>query len=190
MIQASGRIEVITGSMYCGKTEELIRRIRRAVVAKQSVQVFKPNIDTRFKPNKVRSHSGYEIGAISVFDASEVLPLINPNTTVVAVDEVQFFDWQLVGLVQTLAFRGIRVILAGLDTDFKGEPFGTMPTLVCIAEDVVKLHAICAVCGEEASRTQRLVNGQPAKYSDPLVLIGAEEAYEARCRIHHQVPRF
>lgn len=184
-----GRIEVICGSMFCGKTEELIRRARRAMIARQELQVFKPALDDRYSIEHVTSHSGANIEAIPVASSSEIPGRVKPATTVVAVDEVQFFDGGIVEVVQGLAERGLRVIVAGLDTDFRGEPFGPMPRLVCIAEDVTKLHAICVVCGEEACRTQRLVDGLPARYDDPIILVGAQEAYEARCRQHHSVPR-
>lgn len=185
----SGRIEVICGSMFCGKTEELIRRSRRAVIAKQELQVFKPNLDNRYSIEHVTSHNGLNIEAQPINNSHEILANLAPATTVIAVDEVQFFDHGIVEIVQQLAERGLRVILAGLDTDFRGEPFGPMPQLMSIAEDVTKLHAICVVCGEDASRTQRLVNGSPANYYDPVILVGAHEAYEARCRLHHKVPR-
>ncbi|MCA0453093.1 MAG: thymidine kinase [Chloroflexi bacterium] len=189
MIHSSGRIEVICGSMFCGKSEELIRRSRRAVIAKQALQVFKPSIDDRYSVLHVSSHSGQNIEAQAIAKAHEILSNLNPTTTVVAVDEVQFFDLEIVRIVQELAARGIRVILAGLDMDFRGEPFGPMPLLLSIAEDVTKLHAICVICGEDACRTQRLVNGDPARYDDPIIMVGAQEAYEARCRKHHLVPR-
>lgn len=184
----SGRIEVICGSMFCGKTEELIRRIRRAVIAKQTVQVFKHTLDDRYEgTQKVSSHSGLNIPAQHVGEAEAIMPLVEPDTTVVAIDEVQFFEDAIITVAQQLADRGIRVILAGLDMDFRGKPFGTMPSLLCLAEEVTKLHAICVVCGEEASFTQRLVNGEPARFDDPVILVGAQEAYEARCREHHIV---
>jgi len=183
-----GRIEVICGSMFSGKTEELIRRVRRAIIARQKVQVFKPIIDARYSVERVTSHNGQGFQAIPVQDVAEIESLLEPDTTVVAIDEAQFFDDALVLLVEKLAARGIRVILAGLDTDFRGEPFGPMPSLLCRADEVMKLHAICMVCGEEATRTQRLVNGQPARYDDPIIMVGAAEAYEARCREHHVVP--
>lgn len=189
MIHYGGRIEVICGSMFCGKTEELIRRVRRAVIAKQKVQVFKPGLDHRYSVEHVNSHSGQKIAAVNVNAASEVVEVLDSDTTVVAIDEVQFFDDSIVQIVERLACQGIRVIVAGLDTDFRGEPFGPMPQLMCIAEEVTKLHAICVVCGEDASRTQRLVDGKPARYDDPIILVGAEEAYEARCRQHHVVLR-
>lgn len=188
MKHSSGRIEVICGSMFCGKSEELIRRSRRAVIAKQELQVFKPSIDDRYSVLHVSSHSGQNIEAEAISKPTEILTTLNPTTTVVAIDEVQFFDMEIVRVVQELASRGIRVIVAGLDMDFRGEPFGPMPLLLSIAEDVTKLHAICVVCGEDACRTQRLVNGDPARYDDPIIMVGAQEAYEARCRTHHQVP--
>jgi thymidine kinase len=185
----TGSIEVITGSMFSGKTDELIRRLRRATIARQKVQVFKPLIDDRFAVEKVTSHAGSEFDAIPVQSAQEILGLLNSLTTVIAIDEAQFFDQQVVQLAQDLADRGLRVIVAGLDTDFRCEPFGPMPMLMAKAEVVDKLHAICMVCGEPASRTQRLVNGKPAHYEDPVVIVGASEMYEARCRMHHEVPR-
>jgi thymidine kinase len=186
----SGYIEVICGSMFCGKTEELIRRIRRASIAKQPVQVFKHSLDTRYDGvAKVSSHTGQHLEAQHISQSSELLPYIKPETTVVAIDEVQFFDSGILDVIKQLADRDIRVIVAGLDLDFRGEPFGPLPELLAIAEEVTKLRAICVVCGEPASRTQRLVNGKPARYDDPVILVGAEESYEARCRQHHVVLR-
>lgn len=185
-----GSVEVICGSMFCGKTEELIRRLRRAQIARQKVQVFKPAIDQRYDTGKkVTSHAGMAYDAIPISSAANILDCLQADTTVVGVDEAQFLDADIVNIVQVLADRGIRVIVAGLDTDFRAEPFGSMPTLMAVAEQVEKLQAICMVCGEPASRTQRLVNGQPANYEDPVVIVGAAELYEARCRNHHQVPR-
>lgn len=184
----AGRIEVICGSMFCGKTEELIRRVRRAVIARQHVQVFKPSLDDRYSVEHVTSHDGQFTDARPVGSASDIINLLEPDTTVVAIDEVQFFDSAIVEVVEQLAGSGLRVILAGLDMDFRGEPFGPMPRLLCCAEEVTKLHAICVVCGETASRTQRLVNGKPAHYNDPIIMVGAQESYEARCRQHHMVP--
>ncbi len=189
MEHRSGSIEVITGSMFCGKTDELIRRLRRATIARQKVQVFKPAIDFRYAVRKVTSHAGNDYEAIPIEQASEVLAHLDEDTTVVAIDEAQFFDDQLVHVVQQLADQGLRVIVAGLDTDFRGEPFGPMPVLMAEAEQVDKLQAICMVCGEPASRTQRIINGKPARYDDPVVIIGAAELYEARCRQHHEVPK-
>lgn len=189
MLHHSGRIEVVCGSMFCGKTEELIRRARRAVIAKQTVQVFKPDMDNRYSIQHVTSHDGQNIDAYPVGHSSQISDLLTPTTTVVAIDEIQFFDDGIVGVVESLAGQNIRVIVAGLDMDFRAEPFGPMPRLLSIAEEVTKLHAICVVCGEEACRTQRLVNGKPAHYNDPIILVGAQEAYEARCRRHHLVPK-
>jgi len=189
MKHSHGLIEVITGSMFSGKTDELIRRLVRATIARQKVQVFKPAIDVRFAVEKVTSHAGSNFNAISVERAAEILKRVEKDTTVVAVDEAQFFDPEIVAVVQELAERGLRVLVAGLDMDFRGEPFGPMPLLMAKAERVDKLQAICMVCGEPASRTQRLVNGKPARYDDPVVIVGASELYEARCRAHHEVPR-
>jgi thymidine kinase len=183
----NGQVEVICGSMFSGKTEELIRRIRRAIIAQQKVQVFKPALDDRYGVQRVSSHTGQNVEAQPIDNSSAVMEMLDEDTTVVAIDEVQFFDKDLTNVVEELASKGIRVILAGLDMDFRGEPFGPMPQLICRAEEVTKLHAICVVCGDLASRTQRLVNGEPAHYDDPIILVGASEAYEARCRKHHKV---
>lgn len=188
MIHQSGRVEVICGSMFCGKTEELIRRVRRAMIARQKVQVYKPSIDDRFGVERVTSHTGQTVEAQPIQSPSEILDTLEPDTTVVALDEVQFFPADIAPVVEILAKRGIRVIVAGLDMDFRAEPFGVMPELMSRAEEVTKLHAICVVCGEEACRTQRIVNGEPARYTDPVILVGASERYEARCRTHHVVP--
>jgi thymidine kinase len=184
----TGSIEVITGSMFSGKTDELIRRLRRARIARQQVQVFKPVIDNRYSVEKVKSHAGNEFEAQPIQKSSEIIDNLDPFTSVVAIDEAQFFDEGIVQVAVGLAARGIRVIVAGLDMDFRGEPFGVMPVFLAIAEHVDKLQAICMVCGEPASRTQRLVNGKPARYSDPIVIVGAAEMYEARCREHHEIP--
>jgi thymidine kinase len=185
----TGSIEVITGSMFCGKTDELIRRLRRASIARQKVQVFKPAIDNRYAVEKVTSHAGGEYAALPIQNADEILRYLKKDTTVVAIDEAQFFNDRLIPICQQLADQGLRIIVAGLDTDFRGEPFGPMPILMAQAERVDKLYALCMVCGEPASRTQRLVNGRPAHYNEPVVLVGAAEMYEARCRQHHEVPR-
>lgn len=185
---AGGWIEVICGSMFSGKTEELIRRVKRAQIARQKVQVFKPQIDNRYAVSQVASHNGALHTAVPVEDSSYIEPLIKPDTTVVAIDEAQFFDDAVVDLCKRLARRGVRVITAGLDTDFRGEPFGPMPLLMAEAEMVDKLQAICVVCGAPASRTQRMINGEPANYNDPIIMVGAKENYEARCRHCHEVP--
>jgi thymidine kinase len=173
--------------MFSGKTEELIRRLRRAVIARQKVQVFKPRIDTRYHDARVTSHNGVNFEAHPVASANDIFNYLAADTTVVAIDEVQFFDVDVIQVSESLAEQGRRVICAGLDTDFRGVPFGPMPDLMARAEEVNKLHAICVVCGEEANRTQRLIDGQPAAYDDPVVLVGAAEVYEARCRQCHQV---
>jgi len=189
MAHQYGSVEVITGSMFCGKTEELIRRLRRATIARQKVQVFKPVIDDRYAFAKVTSHSGADFAALPISSSAEIAAHLEPETTVVGIDEAQFFDDGIVDVVNKLADQGIRVIVTGLDTDFRGEPFGCMPVLIAKAENVDKLSAICMVCGEPACRTQRLVNGKPAHYNEPIVIVGASEMYEARCRRCHQVPR-
>lgn len=189
MLHHTGQLEVICGSMFCGKTEELIRRVRRAVIARQTVQVFKPSIDTRFGIERVTSHNGQNIEAVAVAHPADIETQLDAGTTVIAIDEVQFFSPEITQIAVALAERGLRVIAAGLDMDFRGEPFGSMPELLALAEEVTKLHAICVVCGEQACRTQRIVNGQPARYDDPIILVGASERYEARCRKHHLVPR-
>jgi len=184
-----GWIEVICGSMFSGKTEELIRRVRRAQIARQKVQVFKPRLDDRYLVEKVASHNGMHLDAVVVGEAREIPQLVDSDTEVVAIDEGQFFDWTIADVCNFLADNGRRVIIAGLDTDFRGEPFGPMPLLMAQAERVDKLQAICVVCGAPASRTQRLINGQPASYDDPVIMVGADEVYEARCRHCHQVPK-
>lgn len=188
-IRDSGWIEVITGSMFSGKSEELIRRVKRAKIARQTVQVFKPMLDNRYSEEEVVSHNGEKVRAVGVDSAAAVLAAARPETEVVAIDEVQFFDREIVKVCSWLANMGKRVIVAGLDQDFRGEPFGSVPELLALAEYVTKLQAICVKCGNPASRTQRLVNGRPAAYDDPVILVGAQEHYEARCRKCHEVPR-
>ena len=183
-----GWIEVICGSMFSGKTEELIRRIKRAVIARQVVQVFKPSIDDRYDAVQVASHGGSYYSAAPVQGVGQMRELIRDDAEVVAIDEAQFFNEELLDFCRERAEAGQRVIVAGLDQDFRGEPFGPMPQLLAEAEQVDKLQAICLVCGAPASRTQRLINGQPASFHDPIILVGATENYEARCRKHHQVP--
>jgi thymidine kinase len=185
----AGGLEVVVGSMFSGKSEELIRRVKRAVIARRTVQVFKPAIDDRFGVELVRSHDGDSFVARPVRTSAEIPDLVAADTSVVGVDEVQFFDPGIVAVVRGLVASGRRVICAGLDLDFRGEPFGPVPTLLALAERVEKLEAICVVCGEPATRTQRIVNGVPADYDDPIIVIGAQEAYEARCRGCHVVPR-
>ncbi len=184
----AGSIEVICGSMFSGKTEELIRRIKRAQIARRRVQVFKPALDNRYSAEEVSSHNGVRAQAVPVVSAAEIADFVDPGTEVVAIDEVQFFDSGVVQLCERLAAGGKRVIVAGLDQDFRGELFGPLPELLARAEHIEKLQAICVLCGAPASRTQRLINGQPASYTDPTILVGATEAYEARCRACHLVP--
>jgi thymidine kinase len=183
----TGSLTVITGSMFSGKTEELIRRLRRALYARRSVQVFKHALETRSDLTEIRSHNGvpHEAGAVST--SEELLERIEPETDVVAVEEAQFFDEGIVDACRSLADSGYQVIVAGLDMDFRGRPFGPMPSLLAEADEVVKLRAICARCGRDASRSQRLIDGKPAPASAPTILVGAQETYEARCRQHHEV---
>jgi len=177
------------GSMFSGKSEELIRRVKRSLIARRQVQVFKPLIDDRYGLELVRSHDGDSFVARPVRSSAEIPDLLEPDTSVVAVDEVQFFDPGIVDVARVLVSGGRRVICAGLDLDFRGEPFGPVPALLALAERVDKLEAICVVCGEPGTRTQRIVNGTPADYDDPIIVIGAQEAYEARCRLCHEIPR-
>jgi thymidine kinase len=167
----------------------LLRRLRRARIAKQKVQVFKPAIDDRYAEGKITSHSGLDVDATPVPSSAEILEKLDPRTTVVGIDEAQFFDLGIEDVVMSLADKGLRVIVTGLDMDFRGEPFGCMPQLMARAERVDKLHAICMVCGGLASRTQRFVDGEPAHFDDTVVVVGAQEMYEARCREHHVVRR-
>jgi len=184
-----GWIEIVCGSMFSGKTEELLRRVRRAEIARKRVQVFKPTVDNRYGQVRVASHNGVaREDAVVVACAEELLALVHPDTDVVAIDEVQFFDMAIADVCDELADRGICVIVAGLDQDFRGEPFGPMTQLLARAERVDKLNAICVVCSASASRTQRLIDGQPARYDDPIILVGGSESYEARCRACHEVP--
>lgn len=182
-----GWLEVITGCMFAGKTEELIRRIKVLQYAKKPVMVFKPMIDNRYSSDAVVSHAGTSVNSIVIRSANEIYDYIKDETEVIAIDEVQFFDAQIVTICNALADQGKRVMVAGLDMDFRGEPFGVMPALITTAEFVTKLTAVCMKCGAPATRTQRLVNGKAARYSDPIVLVGASEAYEARCRHCHEV---
>ena len=183
-----GFIEVICGCMFAGKTEELIHRIKTLQYAKKRILVIKPSIDNRYSIDEIASHSGYRVKSVNASKASEILQYITADTQVVAIDECQFFDKELIWVCEYLADKGIRVICAGLDKDFRGEPFGIMPELLVRAEFVTKLTAVCNVCGAPATRTQRIINGKPADYLDPIVLVGANEAYEPRCRHCHEVP--
>lgn len=184
-----GYIEAVVGPMYSGKSEELIRRLKRAKIAKQEVIVFKPCIDNRFSKEDVVSHSGISIKAIAINHPEEIYTYINEKTQVVGIDEIQFFEENIVPIALALADKGIRVIAAGLDMDFKAEPFGPVPQLLARAEFVEKLQAVCMTCGAPATRTQRLIDGEPAKYDDPIILVGATESYEARCRKCHIIKK-
>lgn len=185
-----GWIEVICGVMFSGKSEELIRRVRRALIARKRVQVFKSHLDERYAGlYHVSSHDGRTVEAVPIDGPEQIARQLLPETQVVAIDEAQFLPAGVVELATALAGSGKRVILAGTDTDFRGEPFGCMPQLLAVAEQVDKLHAICVVCGNPASRNQRLIEGQPARYDSPTIMVGSNEAYEARCRGCHRVPR-
>ncbi|TSB44772.1 thymidine kinase [Alkalicoccobacillus porphyridii] len=183
-----GQLEVICGGMFSGKSEELIRRVRRVGFGKLKAQVFKPLLDNRYSVEEVVSHNGNKVWAEPVSKASELLEAVDEDTSVVAIDEVQFFDEDIISVASQLADAGKRVICAGLDLDFRGEPFGPTMRLMAIAEQVTKLQAVCACCSGSASRTQRLINGEPASYHDPVILVGASESYEPRCRSCHSVP--
>ena len=184
-----GYIEAVVGPMYSGKSEELIRRLKRAKIAKQEVIVFKPCIDNRYSKEDVVSHSGISIRAIAINHTEEIHKYITDETQVVGIDEVQFFDEGIVAVALELADKGIRVIAAGLALDFKAEPFGPVPELLARAEFVDKLQAVCVKCGAPATRTQRLINKEPARYDDPIILVGATESYEARCRKCHRIKK-
>jgi thymidine kinase len=186
----AGAIEVIAGVMFSGKSEELIRRVRRALIARRRIQVFKSHLDARYAGLfTISSHDGRTIEAVPVDSAGEIFRQVRADTEVVAIDEAQFLDGGIVEVAGALADRGVRVILAGTDTDFRGLPFGAMGTLMAVAEDVTKLRAICVVCGELACRNQRLVDGAPAPWQAPVIQVGGAESYEARCRQCHDVPR-
>lgn len=182
-----GKLEVICGTMFSGKTEELIRRLRRANIARFKVQAFKPQIDRRYHESKISSHSGWHFDALPVLTSAEILNGLKKDTSVIGIDEAQFLDDDIISVVKRITNKGVRVILAGLDLDFRGETFGSMPELLCLAEEVSKLYAICMTCGGKACRTQRTIDGKPAHFNDPVILVGANEFYEPRCRQHHTV---
>ncbi len=182
-----GWIEVICGCMFAGKTEELIRRIKTLQYGKKNIKVFKPRIDDRYSKTEIASHSGYRVECICIDNAKDILNHLEGNEDVIAVDEVQFLEKDIVLIADQLADMGKRVILAGLDRDFKGEAFGCMSDLLIRAEFITKLSAVCVVCGAPATRTQRIINGNPASYNDPVVLVGASESYEPRCRHCHEI---
>ncbi len=185
-----GRIEVISGVMFSGKSEELLRRVRRALIARHQVQLFKSHLDDRYAgASRISSHDGATLEAEPVRTARELRQRLFGETNVVAIDEVQFLDDEIVGVVRWLADRDVRVIVAGTDMDFRGEPFGPIPSLMAIADEVDKLHAICVRCGAPATRNQRLIDGRPAPAEGPVVQVGGSESYEARCRRCHELPR-
>ena len=186
--QRDGWIEVITGPMFAGKTEELTRRVKRLEFARQNVIVFKPSIDNRYAAEEVVSHNHNRTKSINIRSSKEIIEHVSDDTDVVAIDEIQFLDEEAVVICEYLADHGKRVIVSGLDRDFRGEPFSFMPRLLSLAEDVTKLTAICVVCHTPATRTQRIIDGKPANYNDPIILVGAQDSYEARCRHCHQVP--
>lgn len=180
---------MISGVMFSGKSEELLRRVRRALIARRTVQVFKSHLDDRYGGiYRISSHDGTEFEAIPVNTSLQIAERVHPDTQVVAIDEAQFLDAGVVGLVNALADRGVRVIVAGTDMDFRGEPFGPLPQLLAVAERIDKLHAICVRCGDLATRNQRLIDGQPAPAEGPTIQVGGSESYEARCRRCHDVP--
>jgi thymidine kinase len=186
----SGWIEVIAGVMFSGKSEELIRRMRRAIIARKKVQVFKSHLDDRYSGiESLSTHDGITIPAHPIDSENEILRILEPDTDVVAIDEAQFLGDGIVDVSTYVADSGVRVVLAGTDTDFRGEPFGPIPALLAVAEKVDKLHAICVKCGDLACRNQRLVDGKPAVYNSPIIQVGGLESYEARCRSCHEVPR-
>lgn len=185
-----GWIECICGSMFSGKSEELLRRIKRGVIAKQKVLLFKPSIDNRYEENMVSTHNGNSYESVNIDKAEQIYNyIIDKKYDIIGIDEIQFFDEKIVEVINKLADDGIRVIVAGLDMDFKAEPFHPMPEIMAVSEMVTKLHAVCNKCGKEASRSQRLIDGEPARYDDPIVVIGASESYEARCRHCHEIKR-
>lgn len=192
MSALAGRLEVIAGCMFSGKTEELIRRLRRATIARQRVLLVKPQIDERYSATRVVSHSGASLESVAVPESRprRLLSLqATTGATVVGVDEAQFFFADLIGAVQELVRRGVRVVVAGLDMDFAGRPFGPMPALMALADEVLKLQAVCVRCGEPAVLTQRLIDGRPAPADAPTILVGGAETYEARCRRCHELER-
>lgn len=182
-----GSITVVCGSMYAGKSEELIRLARRALYAKKKVQVFKPALDNRYDQSMVVTHMGVKHEALPVRSVQELRSAIDSATEVVCIEEAQFFDNTLIDLCVELADNGLEVICAGLDQDFRRQPFGPMPNLLAVADEVIKLRAICMNCGAPASHTYRMVDGKPARWNDPIVMIGATESYEARCRNCHRI---
>ncbi|MBP1705828.1 MAG: thymidine kinase [Chloroflexi bacterium] len=195
---ARGHVQVIAGCMYSGKTDELLRLLRRAEIARQRILLVRPRLDDRTEPGTVRSRSGAAYHSKAVADAVDIEALAKDSwADVIAIEEAQFFPASLVGVVERLADAGRTVIVSGLNLDFRGRPFGPMPVLMAMADGVTSLSAICTVCGEEATRTQRLIDGRPAGADEPVVVVGGaspdqptarHETYEARCRAHHELP--
>ena len=184
-----GSIEVITGVMFSGKSEELLRRVRRALIGRRSVQVFKSHLDDRYSGiHAISSHDGRRVEARPVSSSLEIAEQTTDHVDVVAIDEVQFLDTGIIEVANRLADRGIRVIISGTDMDFRGEPFGPIGPLLAVAESIDKLHAICVICGDLATRNQRLIDGRPAVAEGPTIQVGGSETYEARCRHCHEVP--
>ncbi|MFC2143046.1 thymidine kinase [Candidatus Aenigmatarchaeota archaeon] len=184
------KLEVICGPMFCGKSEELIRRLKRIQIAKKKIIAFKPSIDDRYDKTRIASHSGAFIDAVAIDTTKESIESIvekSKDADVVGIDEIQFFDDHIINIVDFLIDGGKEVVVAGLDKDFRKEPFGPMPMLLAKADYVIKLDAICVKCGELATTTQRIIEGKPAKYSDPIKLVGQKDKYEARCRKCHEI---
>lgn len=182
-MRIKGSLEIICGPMFSGKSEELIRRIRRAKIAKQRVAVYKHSLDNRTSIEHIASHNGTTIAAMHTKEVQVILDdVAAQETDIVGIDEVQFYSHDIISAIHALVNKGKQVIVAGLDTDFRGVPFGPIPTLLAIADTVLKLQAICSLCGYDAHHSQRLINGKPARFNDPIILIGAQEAYQARCR--------
>lgn len=186
-IHIKGKLEVICGSMFSGKTEELIRRLRRAQIAQLKTQVFKHSLDNRLTTEYLHSHGGDKLSAIAVDTAMQIRDLVLPETQVIGIDEVQFFSLELIGVIHALLLQGRQIIAAGLDLDFRGVPFGCIPPLMAIGDTITKLKAVCIECGNDAHFTQRLVNGKPAQFTDPIILVGAQECYQARCRACYHI---
>ena len=184
-----GWIEVICGPMFAGKTEELIRRVIRMDYAKKKYIIFKPTIDNRYSVSEVVSHNKRKVNAVCITSSNEIDKYLTDDYEAVIIDEVQFFDDKVVEKAHELAERGLRVIVGGLDTDFRGVPFDNVAQLLARAEKITKLTAICVCCGEEATKTQRIINGMPARFDDPIILVGEKESYESRCRKCHVVRR-
>jgi thymidine kinase len=184
-----GKLEIICGSMFSGKSEELIRRVRRAEFAQQKVCVFKHRVDDRMSIDYIHAHNGDKYKAIALENPNDMLLFVTEEVKLVAIDEVQFFDSSIISTILDMIESGKRVVAAGLDLDFRGIPFGPIPTLLAVANTVTKLTAVCMTCGNDAHFSQRLINGRAAKFDDPLILIGAQDCYQARCRDCYMIDR-